>query len=37
MAYSRAGNFKLDKDGNVLTNNNGRLMGYPVDPVAAKR
>ena len=36
MAYSRAGNFKLDKDGNVLTNNNGRLMGYPVDPVSGK-
>ena len=36
MAYSRAGNFKLDKDGNVLTNNNGRLMGYSVDPVSGK-
>ena len=36
FAYTRAGNFKLDKDGNVLTNNNGRLMGYPVDPVSGK-
>ena len=36
FAYTRAGNFKLDKDGNVLTNNHGRLMGYPVDPVSGK-
>ena len=36
MAYSRAGNFKLDKDGNVLTNHFGKLMGYSVDPVSGK-
>ena len=37
MAYTRAGNFKLDVDGNVITNNNAQLMGYPVDPVTHTR
>ena len=30
-AYTRAGNFKLDKDGNVVTNSGAQLMGYPTD------
>jgi len=36
MAYTRAGNFKLDKDGNVITNAGGKVMGYPVDPATGK-
>ena len=31
MTYSRAGMFKLDRDGNVITNLGGQLMGYPTD------
>ena len=31
-AYTRAGNFKLDKVGNMVTNDNARVMGYPIDP-----
>ena len=30
--YSRAGMFKLDDDGNIVTNAGGQLMGYPTDP-----
>jgi flagellar hook protein FlgE len=30
-AYTRAGNFKLDKDGNIVTNNGASVMGYPTD------
>lgn len=29
--YTRAGMFKLDREGNIVTNNGGRLMGYPTD------
>jgi flagellar hook protein FlgE len=29
--YTRAGNFKLDKDGNIMTNTGAALMGYPTD------
>ncbi len=36
-AYTRAGNFKLDKQGNVVTNSNGKVLGYPVDPTTGKR
>ena len=36
MAYTRAGNFKLDKEGNVITNAGGKVMGYPVDPATGK-
>jgi flagellar hook protein FlgE len=36
MAYTRAGNFKLDKDGNVITNAGGKVMGYSVDPTTGK-
>ncbi|GAA6143279.1 flagellar hook protein FlgE [Hydrogenophaga sp. 5NK40-0174] len=31
MAYSRAGMFKLDRDGNIVTNDGGQLMGYQTD------
>jgi flagellar hook protein FlgE len=30
-AYTRAGMFKLDRDGNVVTNDGSHLMGYPTD------
>ncbi len=36
-AYTRAGNFKLDDKGNVVTNNHGKLMGYPMDPITRTR
>ena len=36
-AYTRSGNFKLDKEGNMITNDNASVMGYPVDPVTGKR
>jgi flagellar hook protein FlgE len=32
-AYTRAGNFKLDKEGNVITNEGAFLQGYQLDPV----
>lgn len=35
-AYTRAGNFKLDKDGNLKTNSNDQVLGYPVDTVTGK-
>ncbi len=31
MAYSRAGMFKLDNQGNIITNSGASLMGYPTD------
>ena len=31
FAYTRAGNFKLDSTGNMVTNSGGKVMGYPVD------
>ncbi len=31
-AYTRAGNFKLDKSGDVVTNGGANVMGYKVDP-----
>jgi flagellar hook protein FlgE len=31
MAYTRDGSFKLDKDGYLVTNTGGNLMGYPTD------
>ncbi|QXL84241.1 flagellar hook protein FlgE [Comamonas sp. NLF-1-9] len=37
MAYTRAGNFKLDDKGNVITNSMAQLMGYPVDPLTGQR
>jgi flagellar hook protein FlgE len=30
-AYTRAGNFKLDKDGNIITTSGAQVMGYPTD------
>jgi flagellar hook protein FlgE len=30
-AYTRAGMFKLDREGNVVTNDGSKLMGYPTD------
>ncbi|RZL43832.1 MAG: flagellar hook protein FlgE [Variovorax sp.] len=30
-AYTRSGNFKLDKEGSLITNNGAHLMGYPTD------
>ena len=32
QAYTRAGNFKLDKSGDVVTNGGAHVMGYKVDP-----
>lgn len=31
LQYSRDGQFKLDKEGNVVNNQGGQLMGYPTD------
>ncbi len=31
-AYTRAGNFKLDKSGDVVTNDGAHVMGYKIDP-----
>ena len=35
-AYTRAGNFKLDKDGNLKTNSNDQILGFPVDLTTGK-
>jgi flagellar hook protein FlgE len=35
-AYTRAGDFKLDKDGNIVTNTNAQLMGYPTTPAGVR-
>lgn len=37
LAYTRAGNFKLDSSGNVVTNTGGQLMGYALDPTTGLR
>lgn len=31
-AYTRAGNFQLDKAGNMVTTDGASVMGYPIDP-----
>lgn len=31
LAYTRAGDFKLNSDGFIKTNSGGKLMGYPTD------
>ena len=36
-AYTRAGNFKLDKVGNLVTNNGSKVMGFPIDPTTGLR
>lgn len=35
-AYTRAGNFKLDKTGDVVTNDGAHVMGYKVDPATGQ-
>lgn len=35
-AYTRAGNFGLDKEGNLKTVDNDNVMGYQVDPATGK-
>ena len=36
-AYTRAGNFKLDSTGKVVTNDNAQVLGYPIDPTTGLR
>jgi len=36
-AYTRAGNFKLDDRGNVVTNSGAQAMGYAIDPATGLR
>ncbi len=31
IAYTRNGEFKLDRDGNIITNNGAKLLGYATD------
>lgn len=33
QAYTRSGNFQLDKAGNMITTDGASVMGYPIDPV----
>ncbi len=35
IAYTRNGQFKLDKDGNVITDDGSNVMGYPTDATGA--
>lgn len=35
-AYTRSGNFQLDKAGNMVTIDGANVMGYPVDPATGK-
>jgi len=35
-AYTRDGQFKLDKAGNIITNTGAKVMGYPTDPTSGK-
>ena len=35
-AYTRDGEFKLDKNGNIMTNQGSYLMGYPTDNTGAQ-
>jgi flagellar hook protein FlgE len=37
VAYTRAGNFKLDKDGDMITNGGAQVMGYKIDPTNGTR
>ena len=36
IAYTRAGDFKLDANGVLKTNSGGKLMGYPTDSVGLR-
>jgi flagellar hook protein FlgE len=35
-SYTRAGQFKLDRDGNIVTNQGAKLLGYPTDPAGTR-
>ncbi len=35
-AYTRAGNFKLNEAGNIITNSGARVMGVPVNPITGE-
>lgn len=35
-AYTRAGNFKLDKNGFIVTNNGAKVLGYQTNPTTGK-
>lgn len=35
--YTRSGNFKLDAAGNLVTNGEGKVMGYPINPATGLR
>ena len=37
QAYTRAGNFKLDKVGNMVTNDGAQILGYAINPVTGQR
>lgn len=37
QAYTRAGNFKLDNVGNMVTNDGAQILGYTVNPVTGER
>ncbi|MBY0410372.1 MAG: flagellar hook protein FlgE [Burkholderiaceae bacterium] len=37
IAYSRAGNFKVDNQGNLITNSQAKVMGYPINPATGLR
>ena len=37
QAYTRAGNFKLDKLANMVTNDGAQILGYTVNPVTGPR
>ena len=36
-SYTRAGNFKLDMEGNIVTNNGSAVMGYPTDSAGVRQ
>lgn len=35
-AYTRDGQFKLEKTGSIITNTGAKVMGYPTDPTSGK-
>lgn len=37
QAYTRAGNFKLDNVGNMVTNDGAQILGYAINPVTGQR
>jgi flagellar hook protein FlgE len=36
LSYTRAGMFKLDRDGSIVTNLGGQVMGYPTDEAGVR-